>query len=139
MVEPSHLPIAAGRRRVIAASRRRLMLSAFVLFCASPSRAVPPVAEQVRIDRLIDTVANQKGAKFVRNGTVYAAADAARFMRGKLGSMGARVLTASEFIEQIATRSSTTGKLYTIQFADGHTLPAAEFLKEELRRMDAAK
>ena len=115
------------------------MLTALVLFCASSSRAVPPVAEQARIDRLIDAVANQKGAKFVRNETVYSAADAARFMRGKLRSMGARVLTASEFIEQIATRSSTTGKLYTIQFADGHTLPAGDFLKEELRRMDAAK
>jgi len=115
------------------------MLGAFAFLCAPGSQAAPPVAEQVRIDRLIDTVANQQGAKFVRNGTVYAAADAARFMRGKLGSMGARVTTASEFIEQIASRSSTTGKPYTIQFADGRTLPAGEFLKEELRRMDAAK
>ena len=131
MVETSRPSIAAGRRRVL--------LTAFVLFCASPSRAAPPVAEQRRIDRLIDAVANQKDAKFVRNGTAYDGADAARFLRGKLDSMGSRVGTAGDFIEQIASRSSTSGTLYTIQFADGRKRPVGEFLKEELRRMDAAQ
>lgn len=92
----------------------------------------------IRIDRLIAAVANQKDAKFVRNGTAYEAADAARFLRGKLDNKGSRISTASDFIEQIASRSSSSGKAYTIQFADGRKLPAAEFLKEELRRMDAA-
>ena len=117
---------------------RRVLLAASLLFLAAAGHGAPTAPERLRIDRLIAAVASQKDVKFVRNGTAYDAPDAARFLRGKLDSMGSRINTASEFIEQIASRSSTSGKAYTIQFADGRKLPAAEFLKEELRRMDAA-
>ena len=119
-------------------SRRRLLFAAAVLCLAAHSQGAPAASETLRIDRLIAAVANQKDAKFVRNGTAYDAPDAARFLRGKLDRMGSRINTASEFIEQIASRSSTSGKAYTIYFADGRKQPAAEFLKEELRRMDDA-
>ena len=119
-------------------SRRRVLLAAGLLFLGAASQGAPAAPEMLRIDRLIAAVANQKDAKFVRNGTAYDAPDAARFLRGKLDSMGSRINTASEFIEQIASRSSTSGKAYTIHFADGRKQPAAEFLKEELRRMDDA-
>ena len=119
-------------------SRRRVLLAAGLLVLAAGSQGAPSAPEMLRIDSLIAAVANQKDAKFVRNETAYEAADAARVLRGKLHSLGSRISTASEFIEQIASRSSTSGKAYTIQFADGRKLPVAEFLKEELRRMDAA-
>ena len=86
-------------------SRRRVLLAACLLFLAARSQGASSAPEQLRIDRLIAAVANQKGAKFVRNGTAYEAADAARFLRGKLDSMGSRVSTASEFIEQIDRKS----------------------------------
>jgi hypothetical protein len=50
--------------------------------------------------------------------------------------MGEHVETAAQFIEQIASRSSTSGEPYLIRFTDGRTVAAARFLGDELERMD---
>ena len=50
--------------------------------------------------------------------------------------MGAHVTTAAQFIDQIASRSSTTGEIYKVRLQDGRTLPAAKVLRDELARMD---
>ncbi len=118
---------------------RRLVQVALTAACVGAVHAAPPAAEQTRIDRLIDCVASQKDAKFVRNGTAYDGADAARFLRGKLEKMGAQVTTANHFIEQIGSRSSTTGELYWIRFSDGRKVPAGRFLQQELNRLDASQ
>jgi Family of unknown function (DUF5329) len=52
--------------------------------------------------------------------------------------MGDQVNTAQQFIDQIASKSSTTGQPYLIRYADGKTVPAALFLGDELKRMDRA-
>ncbi|MFZ2652747.1 MAG: DUF5329 family protein [Burkholderiaceae bacterium] len=104
---------------------------------AVPALAGRTLAEQSRIDRLIGYVESRKDAKFVRNGSEYSCEDAAKFMRGKLKAMGEHVGTAEQFIEQIATKSSTTGQLYLIRFPDGKVVPSAVFLGDELKRMDS--
>lgn len=104
---------------------------------AGLARAGVTAAEQARIDRLIDYVESRKDVKFVRNGSDYSCEDAAKFMRGKMKAMGEHVTTAQQFIEQIATKSSTTGQPYMIRFADGKMMPSAQFLADELKRMDA--
>jgi hypothetical protein len=115
--------------------RRALLLMAFLWGAGAAAADMSP-AEQARIDRLIAFVESRKGMTFVRNGKDYSCEDAARFMRGKLKSMGEHVSTAQQFIEQIASKSSTTGQPYVIRFADGKTEPAAKFLGDELHRMD---
>lgn len=117
--------------------RRRELLSvlAAAVF-AVPAAAAPSAAERARIERLIAYVAAQKDITFVRNGSVYPAADAAKFLRGKFDKMGEHVNTAQQFIDEIASRSSTSGQPYQIRFADGRSVPAAQFLGDELRRMD---
>jgi len=116
-------------------TRRRLVLLS-ALAAVTPVQAAPSEAERARIERLIAYVAAQKDIRFVRNGTAYGAPDAARFLRGKFDKMGEHVSTAQQFIDQIASRSSTSGQPYLIRFADGRTVPAAQFLGDELRRMD---
>lgn len=93
-------------------------------------------AEQARIDRLIAYIESRKDVSFVRNGKDYSCADAARFMRAKMRTMGEHVTTARQFIDQIAAKSSTTGQPYLIRFADGSVQSAAQFLGDELVRMD---
>jgi hypothetical protein len=90
-----------------------------------------------RIERLIRYVENQKDMKFVRNGSEYSCADAGKFLRGKLDAMGGEVTTAREFIDRIATKSSMSGRPYHVKFADGRLMPAAQFLGEELKRIEA--
>ena len=50
--------------------------------------------------------------------------------------MGEHVTTAAQFIDQIAARSSTSGQAYLLRYPDGRTVPAAQVLADELRRID---
>jgi Family of unknown function (DUF5329) len=116
-------------------SRRVVLFSAALVIAGAVSAGVSP-AEQARIDRLIEFVHTRKDVTFIRNGKDYSCEDAAKFMRSKLKMMGEHVSTAQQFIDQIASKSSTTGQPYLVRFVDGKTLPVAKFLGEELLRMD---
>ena len=120
------------RRRGIVSGGLGIVVLGF--FGAAASGAPTP-AEAARIERLIRYVEAKPELRFVRNGTDYSSADAGRFLRGKLDSMGGGVRTAQDFIDQIATKSSMSGEPYQIRFPDGRSVPAAQFLGEELRRM----
>ena len=117
--------------------RRPFLLAMTTLLALRAAAAAPPAHEQSRIDKLIRFVETQKDMKFVRNGTEYSCAEAAKFLRGKMESMGAEVKTARDFIERIATKSSMSGKPYHVKFADGRMMPSAQFLGDELTRMEA--
>lgn len=118
---------------------RRRWLAVLLLGAAGSVRAVPDAMEEARIERLIHFVESQKRMVFVRNGKDHSAKEAALFLRAKYAKMGAQVMTAAQFIDQIASRSSTTGEIYKVRFADGRLLPAAKVLREELARMDSER
>lgn len=121
---------------------RRVLGTSLVVFAALGinavgSAAAPPPHEQARIDKLIRFIETRQGMKFIRNGTEYSCEDAARFMRGKMDSMGTEVKSARDFIDRIASRSSMTGKPYHVRFTDGSVVTAAQFLGDELKRLEA--
>ena len=118
---------------------RRSMLAAVLAGAARITRAAADELEQARIDRLIRFVETRKQMVFVRNGKDHSARDAALFLRAKYAKMGEHVTTAVQFIDQIASRSSTTGEVYKVRLADGRVLPAAKVLRDELARMDRAR
>jgi hypothetical protein len=115
--------------------RRRVLMLALMV-AAGIVWAAPSAAEQARIERLIAYVESQTQVRFVRNGSAYSSKDAAKFLRGKYNKMGEHVTTAQQFIDQIASKSSTTGEVYQIRLPDGRHIPAARFLGDELQRMD---
>jgi hypothetical protein len=120
--------------------RRRCVALALWLLGALPAavvRAQPPAAEQARIDRLIDAVAKRTDIKFVRNGKDYSCSQAAEFLRGKLKWRLDKVTTVQDFIEQVGTRSTTSGDVYRVRLADGRVMSSADFLRQELRRIEA--
>ncbi|MFM2221567.1 MAG: hypothetical protein RLZZ553_1315 [Verrucomicrobiota bacterium] len=96
------------------------------------------LSEQAKIEALIQTVESLTDAKFVRNGSDYNAKSAAKFLRSKWDSQRKEVNSAEDFIAVIATRSSTTGKPYLIRPKNGAETPCADFLKEQLKRIEAA-
>ena len=116
--------------------RRDFLVSAVTVLAVGAVGAAPPPHEQSRIDTLIRFVETQKDMKFIRNGTEYSCAEAGRFLRGKLDSMGREVSTAREFIERIASKSSMSGQPYHVKFADGRTMLASQFLGDELKRLE---
>jgi hypothetical protein len=91
-------------------------------------------AEAKKIESLIASVSNLRGATFVRNGKAYDPATAAKFLRGKWDRQAREVVTAEDFIEKIATRSSTTGRIYVVRFPDGREVAVAAFLRAELQK-----
>ena len=115
---------------------RRACLGLLLAGCTAWSRAEPPPAELARINRLIDAVAQHGDLKFIRNGKEYTAAQAGDFLRGKLKWRIEKVATMQDFIAEVGTRSTTTGEAYLVRLGDGRTLPSAEFLGQELRRIE---
>jgi Family of unknown function (DUF5329) len=88
--------------------------------------------EAQRIQYLIQSIADLKDAKFARNGSQYSAGQAADHLRLKLKNAGERIKTAEQFIDYCATKSSVSGKAYTIVYDDGRVVESATFLRGKL-------
>ena len=124
----------------------RIVLTALVVsiavaspqFASADEAASTAEVEQKAIEALIESVARLTDATFVRNGETYSAPSAARFLREKWGARRSEVRTAEDFIDRVASVSSTTGKPYLIRFADGRDVPSAAYLRAELAELRAA-
>jgi hypothetical protein len=101
--------------------------------CSATLRAadLPPATEK-QIEALIAAIERMPDTTFIRNGRPYGAAAAAEFLRRKWRHRAADVGSADDFIEKVASFSSTTGQPYLIRFSDGRETPCATFLRTEL-------
>lgn len=115
---------------------RRRCVALLLAGCCRSTWAEPPAAEMARINRLIDAVAQRGDLKFIRNGKEYTATQAGDFLRGKLKWRIEKVNTIQDFIVEVGTRSTTSGEAYLVRLGDGRTLPSAQFLTQELRRLE---
>jgi hypothetical protein len=115
--------------------RRRPCLGLIAALCCAGACADPSPSERALIDKLIAAVAQRTDIRFVRNGKDYSSTQAAEFLRGKLNWRPEKVATVQDFIEQVGTRSTTSGGIYLVRLGDGHTLPSADFLRQELQRI----
>jgi len=103
----------------------------------SPALAADQSEEQ-KISALIEHVRKLgDGVVFIRNGSEHSAADAAEHMARKRKSAGDKVKTAKAFIAECASKSSLSGKPYQIRFKDGKTVTAADYLTEQLTKIEA--
>ncbi len=96
-------------------------------------------SEQARIDFLIHGVETSSGIRFIRNGSEYDGAAAAKHLRMKLDYAGKRLKTAEDFVKYCATESSLTHQKYKIRLADGTTTEAATYFLAKLREFDREK
>ena len=94
-----------------------------------------PLSEKEKIEALIQHVEGLKDAVFVRNGSDYDAKTAARFLRGKWDKES-DVKTARDFIEKVASVSSTSKKPYLIRFKDGKEVKSGDYLSRELDNLE---
>jgi len=132
----SRRPVFIGR---VPMKRRFLLLYGPLAALSAWAGDTMPPAEKHRVERLIQYVESRTDCAFVRNGTAYTSHDAADFLRKKMDYMGDRVSTAQQFVDQIASRSSTSGEPYMIRHADGRMEHSAKFLSDELKRMDGGR
>ena len=101
---------------------------------------IPASAQQLseteKINKLISYVEKLDKAVFIRNGSEYTPAQAARFLREKYKKNIKKVQTAKDFIVVCGSISSTTGNPYQVKFSDGKTVNTQELLVKELVRIE---
>ncbi|HEY7675696.1 MAG TPA: DUF5329 domain-containing protein [Candidatus Methylomirabilis sp.] len=97
-----------------------------------------PLSEQERIAALLDAVGHS-GAAFIREGKAYSAADGRKHLERKLRYAGDRVKTGEEFIEGIASRSSTTGRPYKVRLPGGEEMETGVWLRQKLAEIDGGR
>lgn len=94
-----------------------------------------PVDEEV--EYLLQFVADS-GCTFVRNGSEHASADAADHLRMKYSRARRYAATADAFIDNLASKSSWTGRPYQV-ICDGVASPSGEWLHKALSDYRAAE
>ena len=93
-------------------------------------------AEKKKIETLISAVEQMTDAVFIRNGKDYSASLAAEFLRRKWKSRRSEIHSAADFIDKVASFSSTTGKPYSIRWSDGKERSSAEFFRAQLSLLE---
>lgn len=97
------------------------------------------LSEAQKIDRLLADVAAATGTVFIRNGDEHGAASAAKHLRSKYESQADKITSARQFIDEIASTSSTSGKPYRVRLPDGREMDASAYFNERLADLESAK
>lgn len=97
-----------------------------LLLCATGSSG----AENGEIEYLLDCVKNS-GCLFVRNDKPHSGVKAAEHLARKYRHAGKQVTTADAFIDRVASKSSMSGKPYSVICDDGEHF-AREWLQQSL-------
>src|SRR4051812_34506232 len=106
------------------------------LALVAPVTAAEEKTEKQKIEALIKHIDELKDAKFIRNGAEHDAKAAAKFMRVKWERADSEIKTARDFIDKLATTSSTSGKPYLIRLKDGKDQKLGEYLTAELKKIE---
>ncbi|MDH3908154.1 MAG: DUF5329 domain-containing protein [Gammaproteobacteria bacterium] len=113
----------------------RLLCLLTMLALLSPAAVLAGNTES-EIEYLIASIGDSN-CTFVRNGSRHDAEDAEDHLRMKY-RRGKRYATSAElFIERLASKSSMSGKLYTMECPDSETVPSGEWLTARLHEYRA--
>ena len=121
--------------------KRRRFLAALLALAATSAIAATasPRTPADEIEALIQRVAAARGVVFIRNGSEYTAADAARHLRRKLDASKGRIRTPEAFIDTLGSRSSMSGKAYRVRLPDGRVVDSATWLNGLLADIRAGR
>jgi hypothetical protein len=114
---------------------RAALLTLLLGASALLAHATPSATEDQLIDTLIQRVGRMSSMIFLRNGSEYHAADAAKHMQAKYDYFKKELVTAEDFIQRCASRSEMTGQAYKVKLEGGAVRDASEFLNGELRTL----
>ncbi len=107
----------------------------FTITRLKPSEQAGVELERQKIQRLI-TALEEADVTFIRNQKEYTASEGAAHIRQKYRTVQQKLLSVEQFIENVATRSSATGKDYLIKLPDGSTVKAGDWLREQADKLD---
>lgn len=102
---------------------------------AAPTASAALLTDAEKIEALIVAVEARSDLKFIRLDSEHTAGEAGRMLRVKLAFAGDRVKTVDDFIDHVAT-ATMSGKPYFVRYPDGKEVTSAEFLRQELKRIE---
>lgn len=114
----------------------RSLLLLLALVTAAPAGAAPPPAAAREIEGLIAAL-GASGCDFQRNGSWYPAKKAEQHLRRKYDYLRERdkVATAEQFIALAGTRSSMSGRAYSVRCPGKPVVDSAAWLQGRLRAL----
>jgi hypothetical protein len=108
---------------------------AAVLLCGTAIlRAEAAARPAEEIAHLLDFV-GMSPCSFIRNGVSHPAKEAKAHLERKYAGVRDRIKTAEDFIDHVASHSSTSGEPYLVRCRPGETRQSAEWFRSELRRL----
>lgn len=110
----------------------RIGLVALLLIMVYSSSAAEDSPWRQEIDHLLSFI-EQSDCTFIRNGKSYTAVEARQHIEKKYTYLKKRISSTQQFIAYTASKSSITGKKYTVT-CDADTLPSRQWLEAELNR-----
>lgn len=116
------------------ASRRfaSILVIFLTLFVTTKALALSP-EEKIRTEALLTELGKQQNLTFTRNGSGHSAPEAESHLRLKLGKTEKRLQTTEQFIDNVASKSSITGKEYQVTDAQGKVTSANQYLHDLLK------
>lgn len=91
------------------------------------------ISEQVAL--LIKQVALSE-CSFIRNEETYSSLEAADHMRFKYDYYKDDIVTLTDFIEKVGTKSSFSGKIYVVNCKGEGMMPSAEWLRNKTKDLE---
>ena len=113
-----------------AISKQLLNAIVVVLFAGAARAALPP-AQKTEIDHLLNFV-RQTTCEIERNGSLHDGAAAADHIEKKFAYYRDRIDSTEKFIELSASRSTVSGRYYTVRCGDGERIRTRDWLLKEL-------
>lgn len=130
--------VAASRARTLSAFRQWLAVVALALL--GTAAAADAAADRNEVNGLLGSI-EQSSCRFMRNGSGYSGREAAEHLRAKWRVAEKRAqdaLTAEQFIAQVASASSMSGRPYEVVCGSEGERALSEWLKDRLRALRAA-
>jgi hypothetical protein len=117
--------------------RSRWGFLVFVLFVLSLSSSAQALSlqEETRVNTLLSALEKRSTRVFIRNGDAHSAAEAGGHLKLTLGHTRDRLRTAEQFIDQVASSSSISGKPYWVREPGKAERKAGDFLHELLGQL----
>jgi hypothetical protein len=113
-----------------------LFLRHYITFLLIVATVLVPMESQadteIEIKHIIEYIENSK-CTFIRNGKEYNTKEALVHIQNKYKYTKRWIKSAEDFIKYTATKSSMSGRPYTVR-CDGREILCAEWLSEELKR-----
>jgi hypothetical protein len=112
------------------------MMTVSILLAFGGNALALEVPEKARVEAFLQHLSTKTDIVFVRNGSRYPVSKAVSHLRTKLSRAADRLYTAEEFIDNVASRSTMSGRPYSVILPDGKEVPAGPNYRDLLRESD---